>query len=378
MRVLVVCPVYEPHAGGGGQYFPLLVESLTAHVRIDRVAVLTETHPERPWIARERGATIYRLLPPRDTRPDRSRAYSFASFLLTYCAFAVLIPWLIARHRVDVLHVSRYLRRPFYALMALCRSALGVGTVLDLRATVDEESELRALFGMDFVICNAEAVLQQVETLGVRSAHALVENPMRFPSPLPEPEMRQLLDELSPKLREPFLVCVGQLLERKSFFEVLDAFERWSASNPGYRLVLAGRNMIGARAAERIKRAANVEYVGPVSHRQAIALLQGSEAVLQPSKREGIPRVSLEALALGKKVLLPPCVPEFRQAGAAFTLHAATATDIEHGIDRVVRCRSLPEYDLSRHRPARSIEKVIAIYDAVVAGRAETAGVGAA
>lgn len=361
--MLLICPVYAPHAGGGGQYFPLLVKELQQSSIIEKIVILTEANPRRARVSEEDNATIYRILPQRDTLSNKSKLYSVVSFLWTYLLLYTVVPYLIVRYRILILHYTRYLRHPMYLLTALSAKLFGIRVVLDMRATVEDDTVLRNLFGCHFIISNSEAVYRQVVGAGIdRGCHMLVENPMYFPTPYSEEELWRRIGGLSSAIRRPYLAFIGQLLERKSIAEVLDAFEAFSRDHPEYRLVIAGRNMMGPGIIKRIEEIKGVIFLGPVSHDQAVALIQGSEMVLQPSKIEGIPRVSLEALSLGKKVLLPPCVPEFVTACPQWCPKAPTATEIYNAITYISSVEGIPYYNLAKHDPSSSIRKVLTAY----------------
>lgn len=119
---------------------------------------------------------------------------------------------------------------------------------------------------------------------------------------------------------------------------------------------------MGAKTVERMKQIKGVVYLGTVSHDRAIALMQGSDMVLQPSKIEGIPRVSLEALSLGKKVLLPPCVPEFVIACPNFCPVDVKPESICTGIEKVLTIGKPPSYNLKAHDPEAMTKKVNSVY----------------
>jgi len=333
-----------------------------------KIYVLTERHADRPSVSDEHGARIYRLLVQRDTRPEKSRTYWFLSQIWTYLCLMTLVPFLIVRHRIRVLHFTRYLKLPFFLTVRFIKAATRAAVVLDLRATVEDPGELARIGWCDHVICNSEAVFDQVKRIGLRAqGFGLVENPMIFSDGYGERQLREILMEVSLDIAAPYFAHVGQLLERKATLEVLGAFKEFKEKNPKYKLVIAGRNMLGQRAVTAMANIEGVVYVGPVPHSQAIAIMQGSEAVLQPSRLEGIPRVSLEALALGKKVLLPACVPEFVRCCRDFTASAESQEAILAAMERIVAADHPPKYDLNRHDPVRSIDKVVRVYRRILA-----------
>ena len=45
--IILVCPVYRPYAGGGGQYFPILIDSLLKLNKFKKVLILTEYHSKK-------------------------------------------------------------------------------------------------------------------------------------------------------------------------------------------------------------------------------------------------------------------------------------------------------------------------------------------
>lgn len=363
INILLICPVYAPHVGGGGQYFPLLVKELLKSGVVNKIIVVTEAHPGRAVVSQEDSATIFRILPQRDTLENKSKLYSIGSFLWTYSLFYIAVPYLTARHRISIIHYTRYLRRAFYFLLYSLSKLFHTRTVLDMRATVENDVVLKNLFGYHCVISNSEAVYRQVQDAGIdQERHMLVENPMYFPRVYTEDELWRVLGNLSPAIKRPYLTFIGQLLERKSIFEVLDAFKEFSRRYPEYILVIAGRNMLGVKVIKRIDRMEGVIYLGPVGHDHAVALMQGCELVLQPSKIEGIPRVSLEALSLGKKVLLPPCVPEFVRACPEFCPEEITPESLCICIEKILSLHRLPFYDRTTHDPKGAINKVLFAY----------------
>lgn len=100
----------------------------------------------------------------------------------------------------------------------------------------------------------------------------------------------------------PFVVSVGRIEPRKNLPRMLAALE----GSP-YEFVVAGQDRGGLAALrEEAARRPNVRwrYVGPVSEAEKIAWMKGATAVVVPSVVEGVPAAALEALALGRPVVL--------------------------------------------------------------------------
>jgi glycosyltransferase involved in cell wall biosynthesis len=365
-NILLCCPVYSPHAGGGGQYFPLLCKNMLSVGIAKNIYVLTEYHPERSRFSNEQGVSIYRLLPQRDTNTDKSRLTSIITFIWTYIIFFSFIPFMVLSKKIDVLHYTRYLRVPFYSLTFIMLKLFKTKIVLDMRTTVEDDACIENLFGYTVMISNSMGVHQQMQKLGVSDiTNKHVPNPVELPLPSNIDTVEKSVKEMLGDKFAPYLLFVGQYLERKSIDETLDAFSEFCKTNSEFHLVLVGRNMMGERLAQKILSLPNVISLGPLPRENVLALMQLSEAVLQPSKVEGIPRVSLEALALGKKVLLPPCVPEFIKSNEVFCISEVTSVEILNAIERIVATSTLPNYDLSIHDPFSSFKALTTVYESM-------------
>lgn len=100
----------------------------------------------------------------------------------------------------------------------------------------------------------------------------------------------------------PYVCSISRIERRKNFGRFLEAL-----GGTPYRWVLAGQDRGGL--AELEATAARLpqsrwEYLGTVSEEEKVALMRGAEAVVVPSVLEGLPTIALEALVLGRPVLL--------------------------------------------------------------------------
>jgi len=362
MNVLVVCPVFEPYSGGGGQYFPLLVRELAGSPDIGNVVVLTENHPDREMIERDGSITVYRMLVRRDT-VKKGRVYKTISFFYTYCQFAILIPRLVSEYDINVIHYTRYMRKAFFKIMEKCKRSQGVKVVVDMRATLESDDAISGLFGVDCIMSNSEAVYNQVaRLLSDKFTHELVKNPIALPHRVGESTVEKIKNKYLLS-GQKYLLMVGQLMPRKSTEEVVDAYPLIKELLPDHKLVLVGRNMLGEGILKKIADH-GICYLGPLNHEDTMILIEGADLVIQPSKIEGIPRVSIESLALGKKVLLPPCAPELIRDNGFFTVPTYEADVIGQKVVEIVNGDKYPDYDLSNHDIQSSIAHVVQLYKA--------------
>jgi len=101
----------------------------------------------------------------------------------------------------------------------------------------------------------------------------------------------------------PTVLFAGTLVERKGPQYVIDAAAIFRDTN--FRLVGAGREGFEAVLQEKITRLGlnNVTLEGPKSQLQILEIMRTSEIFILPSRLEGIPKVTLEAAAVGL-----PCI----------------------------------------------------------------------
>ncbi len=108
----------------------------------------------------------------------------------------------------------------------------------------------------------------------------------------------------SPRTRSvPTVLFAGTLVERKGPQYVIDAAAVFRDTQ--FRLVGAGREGFEAVLQKKIARLGlnNVTLEGPKSQSQMLEIMRASDIFILPSRLEGIPKVTLEAAAVGL-----PCI----------------------------------------------------------------------
>jgi glycosyltransferase involved in cell wall biosynthesis len=358
MRILLLTPLYPPEIGGAATYFGLLAEGLAARAEVERVWVVT---------ARRRGArllehggrlTIVRALTRRMGQPRRSWI-GWIDQMVLLCAVALLV----RLRGIHVLHYHTQVSQRGLRWLAPLLSSRIVGDMRDLAAR-DEGSGPDAYAHCDRIIAASENVAQWLSQIGI-PGHKIRHIPFPFPPPRPQPPesvaRAQGAHGLTPGI--PYLCFVGNLTARKGVRELLDAFRE--LEDPDLRLVLIGPNRGVEDAVDltsQVARVPRVHYLGALPHAETMALLQGAEAMVLPSRSEANSRVALEAIALGIKVVLPPGVPEYRHACPDFVLADLTVQGLVRKIREVRASPNLPTYPFERHHPDAAITSTLAVY----------------
>lgn len=159
----------------------------------------------------------------------------------------------------------------------------------------------RAIAGADAVITVSESSATDIaetfdvdlETITV-IPHGIDADGYREPTDLSSDVERQLPDR--------FALYVGNIEPRKNLVELAHAFQDPRVS--GMPLVIAGKPAWNAaESMSAIESAPNVTYLGFVSDRDRVALMQRCEIFVFPSLYEGFGLPVLEAMAAGARVI---------------------------------------------------------------------------
>jgi glycosyltransferase involved in cell wall biosynthesis len=324
-KAVVLAPVYSPYPAGGAQSFPIVAASLAK--LFDSVLVITEYHPSIPCISKENQVDILRILPVRDNRGSKSHLYSIASYFLTQALILFLLP-ILRVQGFEVLHYTRYSSFCLSILVWIWR-ATGGFVVYDCRTMAFNSRSKRALksslSSANAALANSESALQSILTLSSVPVASYIVNPLYLPAKDAVPSLCSF-PSLSHLANQTFILCLGTLSLRKNSHLVHQAFESLlSGQNtlPGpanscrtvdysrLKLVYAGRSDLPAGTLTKLLSSPFVEYLGPISHLESLAITSAAALSINISNAEGIPRSMLEALYFGVPCILPSCVPEF-------------------------------------------------------------------
>jgi glycosyltransferase involved in cell wall biosynthesis len=357
MKPLIITALYPPATGGAATYFGDVVPQLARREQIEHVVVLTERMPGHPRQLAQGRLEVLRYLPTRTSRPQRRWLLHAISYLFTQIWFAMYLRRLVQRQGIDLVHFhTRYRGRLFYA--ALRRSSAPV--LADLR---DKMSLTAQFVGVaDRVLCCGEGVRRFSVAGGFPAEHTtLIPIPFRRPT-VPARELVVGTCRQYGLGGEPYILFVGDITFNKGVYDLLEAFRQWSPEHPNVRLIFVGYNREGDRFVSQAHRSRGVLYLGQVPHEEALILMRGAEIVALPSRSEGLPRVILEAVALGTKVICPPGIPEFEEYLPRFVLHQVDADAIVSTLRAVWSYSGLPSYPLSRHSVNRVVEGLVSVY----------------
>ncbi len=288
LRVLVVTPLYYPYPGGASVYFSTL--TLFLKNKVDLV-VFTVHHPEAPIVEIDE-IRIFRIVPnikwPPYVRGFIGRLVSFVALLLIYALYK---PKLIHSHCSGDVSFSA-------ALFSLIS---GVPIIKDVRdVQIFEKLGHKIKLGkVEKFFSIGHRVNKKLYALGISG------DKIAYVPVIVTPDIFDV-GEYDGERR---ILFVGDLTKKKGILVLLEAFRIIAKEWNNVTLVIVGDGPERRRCEKFIKDSGlegKVELLGPLSHRKTLEQIKRSLFLVLPSESEGLPRVILEAFALGKPVISTP------------------------------------------------------------------------
>lgn len=357
MHPLIITALYPPAVGGAATYFKDIVPTLARRHDSERLTVLTEHMPGQPREAIVGKIQVLRLLPNRVSGPRRPWLLHAATYALTQAWFATRLPGLVRRESIDLIHFhTRYRGRLFYDAL----KRLNLPVIADLRDKMTDPSRLLSI--VDRLICCGEGVRRFAIEGGFPAQRTAL-----IPIPFTPPDIPSLSQVAAVRRHyntgeTPYLLFIGDITHNKGVYDLLEAYQRWCADHPKVRLIYAGTNREEERFVAEMNHLSGVQYLGHVPHQDALALIRGAEILVLPSRSEGLPRVILEAIALGTKVICPPGIPEFERHLPEFVLPHVRTDTIVKTLNIVWSLRNSPSYPLDEHNVQQVTEALVEVY----------------
>ena len=281
---------------------------------------MTEFHHQKSFIERKENSLILRILPVRDNFGKKPLIYSFFTFFLSYFLI-YLVSIILILLGIKTFHFTRYCSYLISPLLILFK-IVNIKIIYDCRTEVNEEQINQFSFVFkycSYFLANSESAFNSlVKCTPIKSFKRLIINPLKLKK-FDLPEKYKIGNKLINE--NEYIVCIGSISERKSSLKIVQAFIRATNEikiNPKSKnkilpkLLFVGRNDIGGKFINYIRNFENVNYIGPLSHKESLKIIKLSFGTINASISEGIPRSCLESFFLNKACLLPACVPEFK------------------------------------------------------------------
>jgi glycosyltransferase involved in cell wall biosynthesis len=350
-RLVVVTSLFPPAVGGASEDFRLLAQAWQEAEAVESVIILTERREGSPTRQARGKAVVRRLLPATRRVKRHPGPFYIASRLWMYALLTAAAAWYLRRQKSRLVLVhARYGRKTFLRALKL----LGARVVVLLS---DHFRAPENLAGCDAVICVTDSVYERARSKlsGACQVHYV-------PLPLELPQARGRAVPPA-DANTPYFLFLGELSRWKGVDVLLEAFAAFRRDHPEYRLLLAGPVCDPTLPGTDCPGAT---FLGEVDHETALGLIERAEALVLPSRSEGLPRVCLEAIALGTKVICPPGVPELQRACPEWVLPGVTTQDVLEKLRQAAGSPFRPSFDFGIHEPQLVGKRILEVCAAVL------------
>lgn len=350
-RVLFVIPTFHRKINGGSIYYHLLANMLLdARYDVTIVCDMEKGEFDGRYIS---------LFPVRAGR-DKKRIRDLLSYAWQNVTY-LRLPGLIRKLQPDILIIhSWFLIYPglFPLLLAhIARARRRPTLVLDVRDLQIPKSRAHYLKAFDHFIACSESVAMHLQACGLPKAKISNFPVIQSFDPV-DPATQEALLARHGLRRDGYLCYVGAIMERKGVPLLFEAFlGTFRKLHPSVPLVLVGPLKTYDRKILMALKTNGIRYLGPLEHSSALALMHGAMLCLNFAPTEGLSRASLEALEMGKRVLLSPNVPEFVRFCPDHVVKEIEPETVGKKMDWALSTPP-PQYPIEQH----SVERVMPAY----------------
>ncbi len=275
-NVLIVTPLYPPAVGGASTYFKgYVVDNLSKDFNI---YVLTKTP------AHSKHGKVYAIPSGETVSPIIYRII----FLWDFISSFVFASYIILTKKIELVHT--------HTSSGLCLGSSLAARIFKRRLIKDLSDMLSSVINLKFPVPDRLICLR-----GTCTQYALscgIDESLLAPTMLPfdkEPLFKK--KNISAEEKQIFFYA-GEIKHSKGVGKILTLARRL----PSYRFVLAGPRR-ESELVTKLLMGHNVTLLPPLGHTNVLMYMKNSQALLQPSNEEGIPRVVIEALSMRTPVV---------------------------------------------------------------------------
>jgi len=354
LNICIVTRIYPPLTGGASTYYYLLVSALKKYPDI-KIQLITKMVSGLPLVSHEQGGiTVYRvLLPGLTVTKNRLLVSTITSFInrkIIYLSYVFFFKKVKKKTNILHLHEEVFVNIKKYFNLFSSKSRL----IVDFRGINLLPRSKQDVLAMrkycDALICASENIYNKMVTLNLENISYHIPIPFDFINRKQTVKKREFLNELKIYDMKPFICFVGNIHKQKGVFELIQAFEILIQKfNAEIKLLFVGPNNVGKKFTRTIKKINNIHWIQALPHEYIQWVIKETEIICLPSLQEGLPRVCLEAISLGKKFLGPASVPELKKNCPEFVIETIKPDVLAGRIMRILNSDKIPQYDFRIH-----------------------------
>lgn len=357
-RVAICSPIFWGDASGASVYYQLLANELLTH-GVDVTVISDQERADS-----ELSVNYFPLFPARcakDKRPLRDvAAYLWQN--VSYFGIQGILS--SVQPHSALIHSSFYNHPGIFAqvMKRVMHKHPEINFIADVRDGLMPAHKVPLLNDYHRVIACSENVANHLLENGLESRR-LLRIPVIQERIEPVDKLRTQLIADNGLGGQPYIFYAGLVKESKAVDVLLEAFLRFVRPvRKDMRLVIAGLMKTSSRRVKEMLAQDGVVYVGNRRREEVLALMSGAALCVNLSPDEGMPRTSLEALALGRPVALPPNVPEFVRYCDGFVVAEREPAEVAARMMEIMDAGATPDYPIEMHYP----ERVLHVYEKVL------------
>ncbi len=287
--ILFIVSILPPYPGGAAiDYFSFL-SLLSKRKEFERITLLTERGCSKGIENVDFMDTLFNYDSAK--AGEKSRLKQALNYLM--------IIWRIISSNHDIIHIharyvyAGYVGRLVWLALLVSRS----------RAVVDIRDRFYNSFGFghDFIVCSEELL----------KYYSWIKKASYIPVPMGIKATGRGASQ------SRHIAYFGAIAHNKGILELVEGFKEYlKDSEDPLELRIYGPDLIGARFLKSIEGIERIKFMGVIPNDEVARKILDCRAVVLPSKSEGMPRVCLETMALGRVIAchrnirsMFPCIP---------------------------------------------------------------------
>ncbi len=367
--LLIVTPIFPPAPGGASTYYNLLARGLIGSNKIIQcVVILTERMPglSRREILMGGRLVVLRLFPHR-AGGKREPWMQYVKYALQNVQYFFLGK-ILKKYKVDfvLMHTGFYnFPNLMWLAVFLNKKKDHCKWVADMRDWLLPPHRLKQLDPYDAIIACSENIIghleHRIQLLRRCNLIPVIADPAIFPD---AKKSKGILEKYGLKGKK-YLAFIGLIKKQKGLDLLYESFLELTRSQPDLYLVLVGSLKEGVEYLHKLTKHPNIYYLGPLPHGATLTIVANATLCVNLSPAEGMPRSSLEALALGVQVALPPNIPEFMKHCPEYVISESHPKAVAGHFSRLLESNKKPCYPLINHDLEGVLTRYLDIFEAL-------------
>lgn len=359
-HIAIITPIFLGSGTGAATYYRLLTQTL-AQKGCKFTIISENTDEDIPDFVSE----YYGMWPTR-TGKNKQKILDIAIYGIQNLAYLRLFKVLEESKPDSILVHSSFYNFPgiFAPIINLLirRRPRPQKWVVDVRDVLLPTSQVHQLTKFDRIVACSLNVKQRLLNNAVPDRKVIHIPIPQEPLKVDSVDAFAFLSRLN-LIGKRYLLYVGMVKEAKAVDLLLEAFSDFVRPfEPDLILVVAGFLKTHNLHIKELLNSPGVLYIGNQRREDIHSLIARAQLCINLSPNEGLPRSSLEALALRRPTLLPPNVPEFSQECPEFVVNSRQPDEVGQRIRQALQEKKVAYFSVEKHFP----ERVLSQYEEIL------------